>query len=134
MARFTYPDANERINAAAAAKKAMLEKFKKAVNDPELEKRKEERAAIAKAREERQAVRAAEAARQAEILRQQKLEEERQAALRSAEEAELAAQIAAEEAAAAEALKAEQKAARDARYAARKLAKKERRKGTSREY
>jgi len=85
-------DFAERAQAAAAARKAALEKFKSrpSLDDPEVQARLAERKAFAEARE----------ARLTERARQK---------------AEDAARIAAEEAAA-----KKEKAARDARYAARK--------------
>ena len=75
------PDLQERQSGAAAARKAALDKFRAASEDPEVAKRLAERAEIHKARQirvaEREAARkvreaelAAEAARQAEIARQ----------------------------------------------------------------
>jgi hypothetical protein len=111
----------DRMNNSAAAKKALLDKFRAAstTGNPELAAKRAEREAVVRAREERQAER--EAAKRV-------LEAERAAAeaRRLAElEAEKAAQAA--EAALAEerriALLAEQKAARDLRYANRKKRK-----------
>src|SRR5215470_4142429 len=99
---FQDPDHQQRKSAAAAAKQAMLQKFRAASEDPEVARRHAARVAMNEAR----LVRMAE---------------------REAEEAE--ALLAAEEAKRAILLEAEQKAARDARYAARKAAKKERRRG-----
>ena len=108
----------DRAEAAAAAKKAMLEKFraKPAADDPEVLARAAERKAIAEARDIRAAERkvakeaadveriAAEAARQAEL-----------AALAAAEELRKI-----EAAKRDEEIKAQRKAERDAKYAARK--------------
>ena len=127
MSRFRDPDSKDRQSNAAAAKKAMLEKFWTAAGDPAIAER---RAALEAERvirpgAERDAAkikhdadRAEQVARAAEFVANAK---------REAEEAEAlaAAEMAVREAA----LKAEQKAARDIRYAARKAAKKERRRG-----
>jgi Family of unknown function (DUF6481) len=115
-------DLQQRLSDAAAAKKATLEKFRAASEDPAAATRRAARVAVNEARLLRIAGReAAKRAREAELA---------ELALRAQREAEevealLAAQNAEREAA----LKAEQKAARDARYAARKAAKKERRRG-----
>jgi dienelactone hydrolase len=129
LSHFRSPDVLERRNNAAAVKKAMLEKFKAAIQDPALEEQRLKRIAIQEAREARMAEReAARKVREAELAVLAAAEAERQAkAKREAEELE--AMIEAEKLAAHEALLAEQKAARDARYAARKAAKKERRRG-----
>ena len=116
---FKYPDLQERQKTAAAAKKAMLEKFKAASNDPAIAEREAARVAINEARLARAAEReAAKKAREAELAAQAKREAEEAAARAEAEERDRA-----------DALAAEQKAERDARYAARKAAKKERRRG-----
>jgi uncharacterized protein DUF6481 len=126
---YRTPDLNDRQNAAAAAKKQMLERFRAASQDPSLTEKLAERAKINAAREARMAERevarkardaelAAQAAREAELAAQAQREAEQLAAL--AKEEELQRQMA---------LEAEQKAARDARYAARKAAKKVRRRG-----
>ena len=112
----------DRLTAAANAKKALLEKFlaKTAANDPGLAERQSARHAIAAYRELRAAKR-----------RALRLESEALAAAETAAKAAvLAAEHIARETAAAEqvvsaaavalALKDEQKTARDARYAARK--------------
>jgi hypothetical protein len=112
----------ERLNAAAQAKKAALEKFRVRAgpDDPAVLARDAARQATAAAREaravEREAAREADAARRAAEAAAGQAE-----ATRHAEEQALldAEQKATQEAGAA-ALKAEQKAARDARYAARK--------------
>src|SRR5664280_31952 len=100
MPHFRSPDVLERRNSAASIKKAMLEKFRAASQDPALEQQRLNRIAVNEARAGRMAER--EAAKK----------------LREAEVAERAV-----------ALAAEQKAERDARYAARKAAKKVRRRG-----
>ena len=133
MSSYGAPDPQERQNNIIAAKKAMLEKFRAAVEDPEAEKRRQERAKIHEARiariAQRQAEReTAEKARQAELAAQRAREAELAVqAQREAEEA--AARLAAEQAEQQAELETEQKAARDARYAARKAAKKKRRRG-----
>jgi hypothetical protein len=110
----TRTNFDDRISAAAAAKQALLERFraKPAAGDPEWLEQQAALKAVADAREaraaERKAAKDAEAARVA---------------------AELAARRAQEQAAAAEAkvraaaLESERKAARDAKYAARKARK-----------
>lgn len=124
MTSFRDTDLQDRQKNASEARKAMLQKFLAKADDPILEQRRAERAAVEEARRVRQVER--EAAK--------KLEDERlaaEAAVRAAAEAE--AQRLAEEAAALKALEdaekmtvllAEQKANRDARYAARKAAAK----------
>ena len=134
MPSFRQPDVEERKQAAIAAKQAMLNRFKAAASDPELEKRKAERAAVAAARQEREAKReAARKLREAEKAEQKAREAERLAEEQSKAEAE-AARLVAEEEELNQMILADQKAARDARYAARKLAKKQRRKGLLQEY
>jgi hypothetical protein len=117
---------NDRMEAAQAAKKAMLEKFKnKAAPDPALV---EQRMAEAKVREEKRA--------EAERKRRERVEieklERKLAAEAKAKAEEDAAKHAAEEAErkriadieAAEILAFEQKARRDLKYAARKARQK----------
>lgn len=133
MSQFRSPDAFERRNNAAAVKKAMLEKFRSATQDPDLELKRQQRLAIAEARDARLAQREAEReaerkVRAVEEARLAAIEAERQAKLQKEAE-ELAALEAADKAAANEALLAEQKAKRDARYAARKAAKKNKKRG-----
>jgi hypothetical protein len=105
----------DRRNTAAAARQAMLEKFKAKtrLDDPAVQARLAERAAVAKARDERIAERKAqkEAERIAREAEAKRHEEERIAAEKEARRIEGEQAIA---------LLAEQKAARDARYAARK--------------
>ena len=107
-----------RLNAAAAAKQAMLERFhaRPGPDDPALLEQQAARKAVSDAREVRMAERAA--AREAEAQRQA-AENAAKAAEQAAREAE-ERRLAAEAAAQAVALEAERKAARDARYAARK--------------
>jgi hypothetical protein len=115
-------DLQQRLSDAAAAKKATLEKFRAASEDPAVATRRAARVAVNEARLLRIAEReAAKRVREAEIA---------ELALRAQREAEkLEALLAAQKAEREASLKAEQKAARDARYAARKAAKKERRRG-----
>lgn len=130
---FKYPDLQERQQTAAAAKKAMLEKFKAAVNDPTAAEKHAARHALHQARLARMAEReaaneAAGKAREAELAAQAARKAELAAkARREAEEA--AARAEAEAAERTLSLLTEQKVARDARYAARKAAKKARRRG-----
>jgi hypothetical protein len=105
----------ERLNAAAEAKKALLEKFRAQAgpDDPAVVERQAAREAVSVAREvrvvERTAARAADAAqRDADAVREAAEQASRDAEHKAARDATAAA------------LKAEQKAARDARYAARK--------------
>jgi hypothetical protein len=102
---------SDRLNAAAAAKKAALERFhaRPGPDDPAVREQQAAQKAISEAREVRMAER--KAAREAETARQAA-----EQAAREAEEQRLAAEAAAQ----AVALEAERKAARDARYAARK--------------
>jgi hypothetical protein len=107
---------SDRLGAAAAAKNAMLERFRSKQADPAVLERQAALKAISDARDARQAER--KAAREAEAAR---LAAERAAAAaeqaaREAEERRLANEAAGRTAA----LEAQQKAARDARYAARK--------------
>ena len=53
MSNFRSPDVLERRNNAAAVKKAMLEKFRAAAQDPALEQARINRIAINEAREKR---------------------------------------------------------------------------------
>src|SRR3954469_18781961 len=107
-----------RLDAAAAAKKAMLERFhaRPGPDDPAVLEQQAARKAISEAREiriaERKAAQEAEAQRQAAENAAKAAEQ----AAREAEERRLSAEVAAQ----AVALEAQRKAARDARYAARK--------------
>lgn len=119
MSGFKEPDFSDRQKSANDARKALLERFKAqpGPDDPAVQARAAERAAIAEAREK------------ARIVREAKKAEEK----RLAEEAALAEAIRLEEEkkaaiAAAATLEAEKKAARDARYAARKNKLKSKRK------
>src|SRR3954464_5315585 len=109
---------SDRLNAAAAAKKAALERFhtRPGPDDPAVKEQQAARKAISDAREIRIAER--KVAREAEAQRQA-AEQAAKAAEQAAREAE-EQRVAAEAAAQAVALEAERKAARDARYAARK--------------
>ena len=129
MSSYKDPDIQQRQSDAAAAKKATLEKFRAASDDPAVAMRHATRVAMNEARLVRIAEReAAKRAREAERAEQATLAAE--LALQAQREAEKAAALAAAEKAEREVLlAAEQKAARDARYAARKAAKKERRRG-----
>ena len=102
-ARINFDD---RIDAAAAARKAALEKFLARRDDPAVQQKQAELAAMAEARAarmtERKAAKEAEAAR---IAAEQAAEQRRAAEARATQERE-------------------RKAARDARYAARKARKK----------
>ena len=129
MSSFSSPDLLERRNNAATVKKAMLEKFRNARQDPAFDQKRLKRIAVNDARAARAAEReiakktseaelAAQAARNAEHAAQVQREIEKAETLAKAEAAERDA-----------ALAAEQKAERDARYAARKAAKKVRRRG-----
>ena len=122
MSRYKDFDLQQRLSDAAAAKKAALEKFRAASEDPAVAARRAARVAVNEARLLRIAGReAAKRAREAELAER---------ALRTQREAEkVEALLAAQEAEREASLKAEQKTARDARYAARKAAKKERRRG-----
>jgi uncharacterized protein DUF6481 len=105
-ARINFDD---RIDAAAAARKAALEKFLARRDDPAFQQKQAELKAIADARAariaERKAAKEAEAARAAAELAAKQREEQRLAAEARAAQEE------------------ERKAARDARYAARKARK-----------
>jgi len=105
----------DRLQAAAQAKKAALDKFRAqaAPDDPAVVERQAARAAVSAARETRTAER--KITREADAIRR-KADAEREAAEKLTRDAE---QKAGQEERAA-ALKAEQKAARDSRYAARK--------------
>ena len=129
MSSYKDPDLQQRQNDAAAAKKAALEKFRAASEDPAVATRHATRVAVNEARlvrigereaakRAREAELAEQATRAAEFAAQAQREAEKAGALIAAEEAEREASV-----------KAEQKVARDARYAARKAAKKERRRG-----
>jgi hypothetical protein len=140
MSHFKSPNFGERLDTAANAKKAALERFrvKSAANDPGLAERKAARLAAQAARDTRDAERrttrldakaleaAEQAAREVEHAEQaaRQITQEREQATREAvRDAERRAEILAKAAAKANqdiATQAEQKTARDARYAARK--------------
>lgn len=129
MINFRSPDVLERRNNAAAVKKAMLEKFRAAAQDPALEEQRLARIAINEAREGRMAERdAAKKVRETELAAQAAVAAEH-AAQTQRETEKLEALVEAAKLEQAAALAAEQKAERDARYAARKAAKKVRRRG-----
>jgi hypothetical protein len=128
MASFKDTDLKDRQKNASEARKAMLEKFLAKAEDPVLEQRRVERAAVEEARRIRQAEREAAKKVEAERLAAE-------AAARALAEAEAkriaeeeAARKAKEEADSMMTLLADQKAARDARYAARKAASNKRKK------
>lgn len=125
MSAFKENDLKERLNTAAEAKRAMLERFraKPAADDPAVIEREEARKALAAARElraaERKAAKEAETTRLAAEQAEREAEAARQAAEAAVREAALKAEHEEREAA----LEIERKAARDARYAARKKRK-----------
>src|SRR5262249_39938284 len=124
---YRTPDLQERQNAAAEAKKQLLERFRAAAQNPGLADKLAERAKIHEARmgrlAEREAARkaheaelAVQAAREAELAAAAQREADRLAAIAAEEEVERQRVADVE-------LKAAQKARRDERYAARKAAK-----------
>lgn len=122
MNSFKNAGFNDRLNAAAIARKTQLEKFhaRLEVSDPAFAERRAARDAVRLARDarevERRAAREVQAAREAaDRAARQEVQEAERAAL----EAERGRE-AAEKAARDVALEAERKTARDARYAARK--------------
>jgi uncharacterized protein DUF6481 len=125
MASFQHPDFGERLNAAATAKQAVLERYRAKVNssDPQLLRKQAERLALVQARDARLAER--KAAREAEESAERAAREAREAA-EKAEREEREARERVEKAAWTAALEEEKKAERDARYAARKARKVER--------
>jgi hypothetical protein len=118
MSGFNGSKFADRAAAAAAAKQALIEKFKAkpASDDPAVLARQAERRAVAEARDvraaERKVVKEAEAAR--------KLAENQERLAELARQAEAEAARLAEQARRDEEIKAQRKAERDARYAARK--------------
>jgi hypothetical protein len=131
LSNYESPDFKDRLNSAAKARRAILEKFRSAPgsDDPAVVERQAARRSIIAAREKRTAEReTARKAREAEIAAESE-RAAKAAAETERETAERAAREAAEQTERDAALKAEQKAARDVRYAARKAAKKERRRG-----
>jgi hypothetical protein len=129
MSSYKGLDPEQRQSNAAAVKKAMLERFRAASEDPAVAKRQAARAAMNEAR----LVRVAEREAAKRVHKAELAEQAARAAdlvLQAEREAEIVeARVAAEKAEHAASLEAEQKAARDVRYAARKAAKKERRRG-----
>jgi Family of unknown function (DUF6481) len=109
MNSFKKPDFVERRDAAAHAKKAALQKFRKSAADPAFAERQTARIANARAAKNVREIEKAEKVRDAERAQQA----ERDAAI-------WAEQAAAESANREVTLQAERKAGRDARYAARK--------------
>src|SRR5918998_5092084 len=101
MSAFKHDNFNERLAAAANARKAALEKFRArpGPDDPAVLERQAARKAIAEAREariaERKAARAAEAARQAAEAAARAPEQERRAAEQAARQADAAERAAA---------------------------------------
>lgn len=118
MSGFKGNKFTDRAEAAAAAKKAMLEKFraKPASDDPAVLARAAERKAIAEARD----VRAEERRKFREIEEARRIVEDQARLAELAAQAEAEAQRKVEQAARDEEIKAQRKAERDARYAARK--------------
>ena len=122
MAKEKQTDFNERLQAAAKAKQALLDKARALApaNDPAFAERQAERIVLSEARDKRKA----------EALERKQAEAAQKAAEAAA--AELAARLAAEEERNREAnelaaLKAKQKAGRDAKYAARQARRDSRR-------
>ena len=118
MRSFKEQGFNQRLEAAAKARQALVEKFKSrpAEDDPEMIKLREQQKAVAEAR----------ALREAEKAERKRKEAEERAAREAAEKAErerAERRAAIEAVIRGEALAAEQKAKRDQRYAARKARK-----------
>lgn len=115
----------DRLNNAAAAKKAQLERCraKPGIDDPAFVERQAARQAVIAAREIREAERKAERQARAEQEAAEKAAKAESQAREAAEQAEREANEAAQAEADSIALAAQQKAARDARYAARKARK-----------
>jgi hypothetical protein len=129
MSSYKDPDLQQRQSDVAAAKKATLEKFRAAADDPAVAMRHATRVAMNEARLVRIAKReAAKRTREAELAEQATRAAELEA-LAAAEKAEREALVAAEQKVARDARYAARKAAKKERYAARKAAKKERRRG-----
>ena len=130
MSNYKFSDLQQRQDNAAAAKKAILEKFHAASKDQAVAQRHAAtRVAVNEARTVRVAEReSAKKAREADqIERAARAAEHIAQAQREAEIVEV--RVAAEKAERAALLEVEQKAARDARFKARKAAKKVRRRG-----
>jgi hypothetical protein len=110
------PNLNDRLSAAAAARKALIDGFKAKRDDPQMPARRAALKEISEAREirrsQRQAAQEAEAARLAEEAAAAAAEQK----AREVEETRLAQEAKANAAA----LETERKTKRDARYAARK--------------
>ncbi len=115
MAAFKGSTFKDRAEAAADAKKALLEAFKKrpAADDPEFQARLAARHAVMQAREQR-------AAERQRVKEDEERRTKAEAEARAIAEKEDSERRAAEAAARDEQIRAERKAARDARYAARK--------------
>ena len=112
MRDFKDKNPNQRLQHAAQAKQALLQKVRAnmpSADDPAVLERKAAQKAVAEAREAREAAKAI--AKKERAAREAAEAIERTAAAEREAEAEVARRIA---------LEAEQKAARDARYAARK--------------
>ena len=121
------PGFQKRKDTAAAAKNALLQKFKAAAEDPKIAQRQAERMAINEARVVRRAERkAARLKRETELAEEVVSAAEREA-LAQLEAKTAATLLAAEQVEREAAIVAEKKAERDARYAARKADKKLRR-------
>jgi hypothetical protein len=129
MSKSKEPDFSERLNAAAKARKDVLERFRAKTdpNDPAIAQREEARRAIAAGREVRAAERRiAKLAEEARLAEEKAAKAAALAAEKVAQAAALEAEKRAQEAALAEKaareaeLEIERKAKRDARYAARK--------------
>ena len=115
MAAFKGSTFKDRAEAAAQAKKALLEAFKNrpSAEDPALLARQAERRAVMEAREKR-------AAERARLKSEQEVRQKAETEARLKSEKEDAERRAAETAARDDQIRNERKAARDARYAARK--------------
>jgi uncharacterized protein DUF6481 len=123
MPAFKDNDLSERREAAAAAKRATLERFRAKKDDPATAERMASRVAAARARDSKLKARKAAAELEAERLTaDQKIREEQATQLETAEVERATVERRAEGERVA-ALLAEQKAARDSRYAARKARK-----------
>lgn len=127
MPSFKSPDFKDRQLAGAAAKKALLKKFKAAANDPKASEKSVARQNLIEARNTRALIRSkAKSEREAEKAREDARAAEAGKLSEEQKREEIARGIA-EAADRATALLGEQKTARDVRYAARKAAKKDRR-------
>lgn len=115
MAAFKGSTFKDRAEAAAEAKKTLLEAFKKrpAADDPEFQARLAARHAVMQARDQR-------AAERQRIKEEEDARNKAESEARKIAEAEEAIRKAAEAEARDEQIRNERKAARDARYAARK--------------